>query len=167
MKTWFTRVRNSVGLKASPKLSGSLRRTIDRSEQSGELEQRTTALDRALKEAAPKPQAPPSMHRSIMRAVRAAGRPAPVPRGLSFLKWLPAPALVALALSVVWHFQRGPVRPPAPDPQPLAAAATALEIGGQMAQAMPSAVVAPLAAELERLNRDLDNTAQFLLASLP
>jgi hypothetical protein len=28
-------------------------------------------------------------------------------------------------------------------------------------------VVAPLSDELERLNRDLDNTAQFILASLP
>ena len=167
MKAWFARMRISVALKAGPKPSGSLRRTINSSEQSGELEQEMTALDRALKETAPKLQAPPSLHQSIMQAVRAAERPVPAPRGLSFLKWLPAPALVALALLVAWHVQRGQVRPPAPDSQSLAAAATALEIGGQMAQAMPSAVVAPLATELERLNRDLENTAQFLLASLP
>ena len=126
-----------------------------------------TALDRALKQTAPKLQAPPSLHRSIMLAVQAAERPVDAPRSWSFLKWLPAPALVVLALLVAWYAQRGPVRPPAPDPQSLAAATTALEMGGQMAQAMPSAVVAPLADELERLNRDLDNTAQFLLASLP
>jgi hypothetical protein len=36
-----------------------------------------------------------------------------------------------------------------------------------MARAMPSAVVNPLADELKNINRDLDNTAQFLLASLP
>jgi hypothetical protein len=157
----------SVALKAGLKPSGPLRGKRSGSEQPGDLEQEMTALDRALKETAPKPQAPPSLHRSIMQAVRATERPAPAPGGLSFLKWLPAPALVALALLVVWHAQRGTVRPPAPDPRSLAAATAALEMGGQMAQAMPSAVVAPLKDELERLNRDLDNTAQFLLASLP
>lgn len=167
MKAWFARMRISVALKAGPKPSGSLRRTINSSEQSGELEQEMTVLDRALKETAPKLKAPPSLHGSIMRAVRAAERPVAAPQGLTFLKWLPAPALVALVLLVAWHVQRGQVRPPAPDPQSLAAATAALEMGGQMAQAMPSAVVAPLAAELERLNQDLNNTAQFLLASLP
>jgi hypothetical protein len=167
MKAWFARVRISVALKAGPRPSGSLQQTMNSSEQAGDLEQEMMALDRALKETAPKRQAPPSLHRSIMLAVRAAKRPSAAPRGLSFLKWFPAPALVALALLVAWHVQRGPVRPPTPDPQSLAAATTALEMGGQMAQAMPSAVVAPLADELARLNRDLNNTAQFLLASLP
>ena len=40
-------------------------------------------------------------------------------------------------------------------------------MGDQMVRTMPSAVVAPLSDELERLNRDLDKTAKFLLASLP
>ena len=167
MKAWFARMRISVALKAGARPSESLRRTISSSEKPGDLEQEMTALDRALKETAPKLQAPPSLHRSIMLAVQAVERPAETPRGWSFLKWLPAPALVMLALLVAWYAQRGPVRPPAPNPQSLAAATTALEMGGQMAQAMPSAVVAPLVAELERLSRDLDNTAQFLLASLP
>jgi len=42
-----------------------------------------------------------------------------------------------------------------------------LEVGGEMARAAPSAVVTPLADELKNINRDLDNAAQFLLASLP
>jgi hypothetical protein len=160
-------MRIFVALKAGLGASGSLRQTTSGAEQTGDLEQEMTALDRALKETAPKPQAPPSLHRSIMRVVRAAERPAAAPRGSSFLKWLPGPALVALALLMAWHVQHGQVRPPPPDQQSLAAATTALEMGGQMAQAMPAAVVAPLADELERVHRDLDNTAQFLLASLP
>jgi hypothetical protein len=36
-----------------------------------------------------------------------------------------------------------------------------------MTRAMSAAVVAPLSDELDRLNRDLDHTAQFLLANLP
>jgi hypothetical protein len=126
-----------------------------------------TELERALKETAPKPQPPPTLHRSIMVAVRSAERPAPAPHVYGFLQWFPGSALVALALLIAWHVQRGQVRQSAPDAQSLATATTALEMGGQMAQAMPSAVVAPLAAELESVSRDLDNTAQFLLASLP
>src|ERR1035437_677767 len=129
MKAWFARLRVTVALKAGLRPSGSLRGTRSGSEQPGDLEQEMTALDRALKETAPKLQAPPSLHRSIMVAVRAAERPSASP-GLSFLKWLSAPALVALALLVAWHAQRGPVRPPAPNPQSLAAATTALAMGG-------------------------------------
>jgi hypothetical protein len=40
-------------------------------------------------------------------------------------------------------------------------------MGGQVARAVPTAVVSPLADELEKVNRDLNSTAQFLLASLP
>lgn len=167
MKAWFARMRIAVALKAGPRPSGSLRGTSSGSEQPGDLDREMTVLDRALKETAPRLEVPPSLHHSIMQAVRATERPAAAPRGWSFVKWLPAPALVALALWVAWPTQRTPVRPPASNPQSLAAATAALEMGGQMAQAMPSAVVAPLAAELARLNRDLNNTAQFLLASLP
>ena len=126
-----------------------------------------TALDRALKQTVPRPETPPSLHRSIMQAVRAANRPAPAPRELAVLRWLPVPALAVLVLLAVWWVARGPVKPPVHDTQSLAAATTALDLGGQMAQAVPSAVVTPLSNELERLNRDLNNTAQFLLASLP
>ena len=167
MKAWFARMRISVALKTCLRPSASRRQTINSSEQPGDSEQKMAALDRALKETAPKIQIPPSLHSSIMRAVQASERPAAVPRELSFLKWLPAPALVALALLMAWHVQRGPVRSPAPDSHSLAAATTALEMGGQMAQALPAAVVAPLADELERVHQDLDNTAQFLLANLP
>jgi hypothetical protein len=166
MKAWFAVLREVVALKVGLKPAGPLQGARSGSNQSADLEQDLEALDRALKETAPRPQAPPTLHRSIMQAVRATERPAPLP-GLSFLKWVPAPVLVVVALLVVWQAQRGPVRSPAPNPQSLAAATTALEIGGQMAQSMPGAVVAPLADELARLNRDLNNTAQFLLASLP
>ena len=167
MKAWFARMRISVAMKTGPRPSASRRQTINRSEQPGGLDQDMAALDWALNETAPKLHAPPSLHRSIMRAVQAAERPAAAPRGLSFLRWLPAPALVALALLVAWNSQRGPARPPTRNSQSLVAATSALEMGGQMAQTLPSAVVAPLADELEKVHQDLDNTAKFLLASLP
>jgi len=126
-----------------------------------------TALDHALKASVPKVQAPPALHGEIMRAVRATEQSAAVPQGVSLLRWWPAPVLVAAALFVVWQAQRTPVRLPAQDAQSLAEATSALEMGGEMARSAPSAVVALLSDELDRLNRDLDKTAQFLLASLP
>jgi hypothetical protein len=167
MKLWFTRLRISTALDAGYKLSASLRRNINRSAQLLSFEEEMTALDRALKQTRPKPQAPSGLHRSIMQAVRVAENPAAAPRGLAVLRWVAAPVVTLLALAVGWHALHDPVRPPAQDTQSLAAATTVLEMSGQLAQTVPSAVVAPLSDELERLNRDLNNTAQFLLASLP
>jgi len=102
-----------------------------------------------------------------MRALRTANRPTATRQGLAFPRWVAAPVVAALALAAVWQMPRGPARPPAQGTRSLAAAATALEMSSQLAQTVPSAVVAPLSDELERLNRDLDNTAEFILASLP
>jgi hypothetical protein len=167
MKSWFTKLRISAALDAGHKLSASLRRNIGSSEQLRGVEEEMTALDCALKQASPRPQAPPGLHRSIMQAVRVAERPQAAPGGLAFLRRVAAPLVAALALVAVWQTLRGPVAPPTQGTQSLAAATTALEMSGQLAQTVPSAVVAPLSDELARLNRDLDNTAQFILASLP
>jgi hypothetical protein len=126
------------------------------------------ALDRALKRTAPQPQGPPSLHDSIMRAVRAAERPAAEgQREWTILRWLSVPIAVAITLTVIWHRTQETVRQPAMSTQPLAVASTALHLSGEMAKTVPSAVVAPLTDELQKLNQDLNNTAQFLLASLP
>jgi hypothetical protein len=167
MKSWFTKLRISAALDDGYKPSASLRRNIDRSERLQSFEDEMAAVDRALKQCPPKPQAHPGLHRSIMQAVRAAERPAAAPAGLVFLRWAAAPVVAVLALVAVWLALRGPAVPPTQATQSLAAARTALEMSGQLAQTMPSAVVAPLSDELARLNQDLDNTAQFILASLP
>ena len=167
MKSWFTNLRISAALDAGHKVSAALRRNIDSSEQLRDVEDEMTALDHALKQSPPKPQAPPGLHRSIMQAVREAEHPQAAPGGAGFLRWVAAPVVAALALTAVWLTLRGPVAPPTQGTQSLAAATTALEMSGQLAQTVPSAVVAPLSDELARLNRDLDNTAQFILASVP
>jgi hypothetical protein len=102
-----------------------------------------------------------------MQAVRAASRPAAAQREPAVPRWLTVPAFAVVVLLVAWWALHSPVRQPTQPTQSLAAATTALQMGDQMVRAMPSAVVAPLSDELERLTRDLDNTAQFLLASLP
>jgi anti-sigma-K factor RskA len=169
MKFWFTKAKISATLDAGQRPSAWLRRRVSKSEEPRGFEQEMLALDQALRQSAPKPEVPASLHRSIMQAVRSADRPAPAGRQLPFLRWAPMPALAVMFMVVlaVWWVVHRPARQPAPDPRPLAAAATALEMSGQLARAVPSAVVAPLSGELERLNLDLANTTQFLLASLP
>jgi hypothetical protein len=167
MKSWFTKLRISAALDDGNKPSASLRRHIDRSEQLQSFEGELKAVDRALKQCPPKPEAPAGLHRSIMHAVRTAERPAAAPAGLAFLRWAPVPLAAALALVAVWLALRGPAALPTQATQSLAGATTALEMSGQLAQTVPSAVVAPLSEELARLNQDLDYTAQFILASLP
>ncbi len=167
MKSWIAKVRISMALDADQPPSAWLRRKPSAAAELCGIEQEMLALDRALKETAPRAEAPASLHQSIMQAVRAANRPAAAPRQPSMLRWVPVPAFaVILVLVAVWVLQ-SPVRPPAQTAQPLAAATTALHLGNQVVRTMPTAVVAPLSDELERLNRDLDKTAQFLLASLP
>jgi len=102
-----------------------------------------------------------------MRAVQSAERPAAAQWGWRRLQWASWPLLVAVGVLVVWHAQRGPAPVRVQDVQTLAAASTALELGDQVARTAPAVVVAPLADEWGKLNRDLDETAQFLLASLP
>ena len=125
------------------------------------------ALDARLRAAAPRAQAPAALHRSIMRAVQVAQRPSPASPRLAFLRWAVVPVGAALALFVAWQSLRHTGTPAARDTQSLAAAASALEVGGQMARAVPAAVVAPLSDELQGLSQDLDNAAQHLLASVP
>jgi hypothetical protein len=168
MKAWFAKIRISAALDGGRRPAAWSRRETDLSDELRGFEQEMTELDHALKQTAPQPHAPPSLHGSIMRAVRAVERPAAnARRELAFLRWLPVPVAALLALMVVWHAARGPARLPVQDAQPLAVATTALQVSGEMARAVPSAVVSPLADELKKLNLDLDNTAQFLLSSLP
>jgi hypothetical protein len=167
MKLWIARLRTSLALDADQPTSAWLRRWLSASAEVRGMEQEMMALDRALKETAPKTEAPASLHSSIMQAVRAANRPAAAPRPMAVLRWVPVPVFaVVLVLVALWVLQ-SPVRPPVQTAQPLAAATTALHLGDQVVRTIPSAVVAPLSDELQRLNRDLDKTAQFLLASLP
>jgi len=166
MKSWIARLRISAALDADQPPSAWLRRRVDASAELCGIEQEMVALDRALKETAPRAEAPASLHGSIMQGVRAADRPAAA-RQPSVLRWVPVPVFAAMVLLLVLWVLHAPVRTPVQNAQPLAAATSALKLGDQVVRSMPSAMVAPLSDELDRLNRDLDRTAQFLLASLP
>jgi hypothetical protein len=167
MKSWFTKFRISTALDDGHKLPEPSRRQPTGSDELDGFEQDMAVVDRALRETAPRIQAPASLHRSIMRAVETARHRAERPHSLAMLRWLVAPAAAAVALMLVWPSEHISKTLPKPEAQSLAAAVSALEIGNQVARVAPSAVVAPLSDELERLNRDLDSAAQFLLASVP
>ena len=168
MREWFAKMRISAALDGGRTPAAWPQRTTSVSDELRDFDREMAALDRALRRTAPRPHGPPSLHSSIMRAVRQAARPAVKTwRAWAFLRWVPAPVVGALGLMIVLSAARGPARPTVQATQSLAVATTALKAGGEMARAVPSAVVSPLTDELTKLNRDLDNTAQFLLASLP
>ncbi len=146
----------------------------------GELDQEAAAfahdlaeLDRQLKSARPGLSLPAGLHDAIMARVRESQRPeafiknAAPPRALGrelFSRCLEgirpwaAPAFTAvLVLSFfaavhLWRPQRA--APAAAKPQ-------------RDLAVLPGKVLSPLSAELENLDRDLKNTADFLLASVP
>ena len=167
MKSWIARLRISAALDADQPPAAWVHRTPGGSAEVRGVEQEMMALDRALKESAPRTEAPTSLHHSIMQAVRAASRPVAAQRQPPVLRWIPVPVFAGLVLLVILWVLHTPVRSPTQNAQSLAAATSTLQLGDQMVRSMPSAMVAPLSDELDRLNRDLDRTAQFLLASLP
>jgi len=99
-----------------------------------------------------------------MRAVRAAARRERPRRALGPTWWTASAALTAVALICLWAiFHR-----PAPTGRPsLDGAVMVLEMSEKMAGAMPKMVVAPLSDEWARMDRDLQDTTQVLLASFP
>jgi len=175
MKSWLTKFRISTSFDAGRPSSSSKPRGLANSEDTRRFEETLHNLDRALRTQTPAAEARPELHSAIMEAVRAsrganrgsaANRPWRLPLG-----WLPAPALAALALLGLWWTlhspPEAPVRQAGTDHSAILQVASALEAGDNATRALPSAVIAPLSEELGRVNLDLENTAQFLLASLP
>jgi hypothetical protein len=125
---------------------------------------RNAQLEEALRRSVPDSEIPPALHTSIIRAVQRAGPPVATVRRRSTARWVPAAAALALACALwAWHAGSRTALPPSG----LERASAALATSQKMAQAAPVAALAPLTEEWQRLNRDLDNTAQFLLAALP
>jgi len=133
------------------------------------------SLDTTLRSGRPESKPPPGLRSAILDEVRAhrnGSRQRAEGRPWSLgLRWLPAPAFAALTLLTVWWAVHRPslpaVHPAHSNPTPLIAVGAALHVGEDTTRTLPPAVVAPLADELGRVNLDLENTARFLLASLP
>ncbi|HTA31589.1 MAG TPA: hypothetical protein VK731_13940 [Candidatus Cybelea sp.] len=161
MKSWLTKFRISAAMDAGKPLSESLRQEMAADPELERFARRTEALGRALRSV---PPAAPSQHDSIMRAVRAAARRDKLARWFS-PSWLAVSATVAaLAVMCCWIIIH---RPMPANRQSLDGAAMVLELSEQMPDTMPKMVMAPLSNEWARVDRDLRDTTQVLLASFP
>jgi hypothetical protein len=128
-------------------------------------------LETALRASAPKTEFPDDLHSSIMQAVRAAHREerTHVSRLSIFLRvakirWLPIPGLAGLVLvCVLLALHNNPERTIS-NAQALPRISAAFQ---EVVDALPSVTVGPLSDELDKVNQDLDRTAEFLLATFP
>jgi hypothetical protein len=175
MKSRLTKFRISSTFDAERPSSSSKQRGLADSEDTRRFEETLQNLDRALRTPPSAAEAQPELHSAIMEAVRAsrgANRESAANRPWWVrLRWLPAPALAALALLGLWWalhpLPEAPVHWTGTDYASILQIASALEAGDNATRTLPSAVIAPLSDELVRVNLDLENTAQFLLTSLP
>jgi hypothetical protein len=170
MKSWFTKLSISNGIDARKPLPLALQQTIARSEELRSFERETLALDCGLKGGPPLAAVIPSLHDSIMEAVRTERKLPSKEKTHRFqwVRWLPAPALAAvIAGGILWN-TRPQGQPPSAATAELSGAISAtFDLSDEMARSMPSVIIAPLTKELQLMNQDLESTAEFLLASLP
>ena len=168
MNLWFSKFRISAALDSAKPWPRSLERKVAGRDELRRFSSEAQALDSALKQAREDSDAPPGLHASIMRAVLRA--PASAVGGSRRVVWrrLAAPAIGLAACAVAWWVWHQPPPPgAAAGPPSLTTATRALDLGSEVTQAMPAAVVAPMSDELARVRLDLDQTTKFLLASLP
>lgn len=130
-------------------------------------------LESALRDSAPGSEFPPQLHGSIMNAVHAAHRAESTEvSGIGMLQrfiksWLPVTGFAGLVLlGVLLSIHNHPVAT-VQNPQALAEMSRAYATTQEFVDALPSVAVGPLSDELDKVNRDLDRTAEFLLATLP
>jgi hypothetical protein len=170
MNNWFTKIRISAALDSGTQLSPGLRQRIAQSDELRKFEEQMLSLDGALKSAQSRNDPPPWLHGWIMRSVRKDAIPKQAPHWPVRVAWASgAVAVLALALLcwTIYSSRRPQLQRQEADSGSFEAASSALRLGNDMAQIAPMAMVAPLSNELDHLNKDLNKTADFLLASLP
>jgi hypothetical protein len=167
MKTWIAKFRISNALDATLVPTTP---ALARHGESDEVRQFAAAVgqvERRLRSATPARCAPPGLHASVMRAVRAASAK-PVRRSTPTVwRWLPAPALALLVCAGLWWASRPAPNPVELRPMALPAAGAALDQSYELTRQAPAAAIAPLSKEMENLQRDLRNAVEFLMASVP
>jgi hypothetical protein len=132
------------------------------------------SLESALRESAPKTQFPATLHDSIMRAVRPVHREertqvssVAIFQRFAKIRWLPITGIAGLVLLGVLISIHNRPEQTTSDPQTLSQISAAFSASQEIVDALPSVTVGPLSDELDKVNQDLDRTAEFLLATLP
>jgi hypothetical protein len=171
MSTWLQKYKISNALNDRLPLPPAVERAVSRSAELRSFAEHASALGHALKSETSPPEAPAFLHASIMRAVRHARSTTVRETPSAGLRWVPAFGLVCLILLgglLATQFSSPPAVKVSPVDSPsLAAVDSALEFGGTLIREAPDVALSPLSDELQRLNRNLADTGQFLLASLP
>jgi len=181
MKTLFAKFRISTALDLRRPTGELARGGLAGSEELRRFGEDVASLDQALKKATPARSVPPQLHGSIMDAIRDTERMATADlsvgaissRGGALRRMLAhgrsplaAGAFAgAVGILLCWIALR-PSAPPV-RPMSLAAASTAVDLGSQMPQVVPSDVIAPLSDELDRIESDCNGGVQAVLASMP
>jgi hypothetical protein len=132
------------------------------------------ALQTALRGSAPRSGFPSELHDSIMNAVHSAHQAeitsisgSEIFRRLIKVSWLPVGAfagLVLLGALLTIHHRTAATNQKL---QPISEISNAFATSQELVASLPSVAVGPLSDELNKVNRDLDRTAEFLLATLP
>jgi hypothetical protein len=126
--------------------------------------ERVQALDQALTGSTPG-GTPPHLHGAIMLAVRREGHRAASGRAWALgWRWLAPAAAGVVLVAGIWF--GGSERPKASVAE-LVLVRNTLDASVQIARAVPASALSPLQDELNRVNRDVDNTARALFATLP
>jgi hypothetical protein len=171
MMNWLTKLKISMALDERRPLPRRVVRAVERSPEVRRFAENAAKLDKELKNTQPVTEPPAALHASILRAVRSDGSPAESAGEKFFSRLIPISALgLVLLLGVLSgnFLAHRPATGPVTNELPsLGVASSTLDVGGELVQAGPSAVLAPLSDEMLRLNRDLTNAQNYLLASLP
>jgi len=162
MISWLAKLRISTALDAGKPLPESLRRAIATDPELAYFARRAEEMGQALR--TPPPVAP-AMHDSIMRAVRAsARREQPRRAPVAAWWWVTTGAVAAVAVVFIWTTR---ARQASLRGQSLDGARMVLELSEHLPSDMPSFVMSPLSNEWALVDRNLQDTKQVLLASLP
>jgi hypothetical protein len=171
MNSFLAEFRIASAMEAGRPLPPRLQDRLDHAPDLQRFQRDLAAVEQALKSQTVAGQAPMELHQSILQAVRdRAG--AEEPRHRTWLRpalgWGLA-AASALILGVLFWPNRVDQRRATEESsgRALLAADAALAAGGTVTRDLPAQAIAPLAEEMQRLNRDVRHTVDFLLANVP
>ena len=171
MKTWLTKFRISNALNDRRHLPPAVERAMARSEELRRFADNSSTLDHTLKSQLARPEACPRLHDSIMRAVRSSGPAQGAEKQPAWSRWVPASSFGMLVLLccllAIQFFPTLSTQHQPENSETLAAAGSAIDLGGRFVREAPAVAMAPLSDEMQKLDHNLTDAGNFLLASLP
>ncbi len=171
MKTWFQKFNISNALNEHRPLPVTARGKDRPADPTSQFAAQCQTLAEALKSPLPTVARPASLHADIMRAVRASTRLTPQPSRTWVPGWQLAGGFAGVLLLAFFWFRPADglktALPTVEPPPSLALAGSILDLGSGLVSAAPAAVLSPLTAESQSLNRHLASAGEFLADSLP